>query len=233
MVEVLEPGGHRGDRQPVGVEVVGAAGHLQTAQVGEVWTVDETGGARGRDDSHVESGVVGDEGISGGEGDQVGELFAPERGALHIRGHDAVDAGVPLTERVVSQRGVDEPVGRVDDFTAPHLHHADRARRSAVGVGGFEVDRGEVEAHHRIVSCAPDRVLRHALPGPNGSQVPAATFLVSSTRASTCCLGSSASQATDIGSSWGSASGIVVMPGSTRFAVDSGTSPKARPSEMR
>ena len=169
VLEVLEARSHGSHRQAVRVEVVGAARDLQAAQVGEVGALDEARRTRGPYDSHVESSVVGNEHVSRGEADEVGKLFAPERRVHDIRRHDPVDAGVPLAERVVAERRMDEPACRVDDLPVTHLDHADRAGRGAVGVGGFEVDGGEVESHARIVSRPSDGRSRHAPRGRIGA----------------------------------------------------------------
>src|SRR5690606_38205846 len=103
-----------------------------------------------------EVGVVGDEVVAVGEGDQLGELFGPAGGALNIRRPDAVDAGVPFEKRVVPRGRPDVPPGFVDDAPLPHFDEADRAGGCARRVGGLEVDCGEVQGHKAMLSRAPD-----------------------------------------------------------------------------
>lgn len=162
VIEVFEACRHRRHRQSVGVEIIGATGHEKATHVAEVWAVHETCGARGRDDTHIESSVVSNEGVARGEGDQIRKLLAPKRRIVDIRSHDAVNTRVPFVERVVADRRMNEPPGLLDDFAVAHFDHADRARGGAIGVGCFEIDGGEVEAHNRIVPLTPDVSLRHA-----------------------------------------------------------------------
>ena len=150
--EVLEAGGHRRDGQPVRLEVVGLAGDLQAAERAVVGhgEPDRLGGLG--DHAHVEAGVVGDEHVVAGELAQRGEVLGPAGGIRHHLRRDAVDAHVPLREVVVRERRPDVPVHAVDDAPVAHLHQPDRAGRGARGVGGLEVDRGEVHWHASIVA---------------------------------------------------------------------------------
>ena len=72
--------------------------------------------------AEVEAGVVRHEHVTVREGDKVGQLLRPAERIRHLLGVDAVDADVPLVERVVAQRRSDEPADLVHDDTVAHLH---------------------------------------------------------------------------------------------------------------
>jgi len=99
---------------------------------------------------------VGHEQVTVGEGDEIGELLCPEQGVDYIRLHDSVDARVPFAEEVVPERGTDVPARPVDDDPVAHFDEPHRTRARRRVVGGFEVDRGEVQGHVPILARASD-----------------------------------------------------------------------------
>jgi hypothetical protein len=67
-----------------------------------------------------------------------------------------VDARIPFDEFVVSERGLDEPPGAIDDAARSHLDQAHRAGGRTAGVRGLEVDCGEIQWHGAMLACPTD-----------------------------------------------------------------------------